>query len=226
VHQSEAEINPGAADNILIAWPSLFSGIKVAEKDLSAGNLEVLDFGCGTGLLAKELSKKGNKVLGIDSANGMLAKAREFVQGVDFVQGDGLVEFDLGEKKFDVIVSVMCLQFIKDAERVLENLSKVVNSDGVIAFAIFDGKFVEANLKEEKVFDRVAGQVNMVISEDTKIPTFVHGPEYYDTIMHALGFEMVYADRPVFTQEFLEKYPDETTNTDNPEYLVLVYKKK
>ena len=47
------EIDPGAADNIVIAWPVILSEIN---KNFKQNNNEVLDYGCGTGGFSNKLN--------------------------------------------------------------------------------------------------------------------------------------------------------------------------
>jgi SAM-dependent methyltransferase len=65
-------------------WPFLEGILR------SAPAPRVLDLGCGTGEHARHLAAKGFSVVGIDSSESMLSKAREapVPEGVEFVAGD------------------------------------------------------------------------------------------------------------------------------------------
>jgi len=63
----------------------------------------VLEVGCGTGNLTRELVKLGYDVVGVDVSDGMLRVARNKVPGVRFVKAD-VREMDIGER-FDAVVS-------------------------------------------------------------------------------------------------------------------------
>jgi len=70
----------------------------------------VADFGCGPGLYAQRLARRGADVLGIDfSANSLCyardEAAREGLQ-IEYMQADYL-EFDT-ERRFDLIIMIMC----------------------------------------------------------------------------------------------------------------------
>lgn len=75
----------------------------------------ILDVGCGTGFLSKELSRlyPSARIIGLDISPGMLACAQEElaeVKNVSFILGDAR-EF-LSHEKFDLIVSSSSLQWL------------------------------------------------------------------------------------------------------------------
>ncbi|MBQ6972875.1 MAG: methyltransferase domain-containing protein [Synergistaceae bacterium] len=51
---------------------------------------DVIDLGCGTGVLTHALSERGFNVTGIDASEDMLAKARANYPGLRFLQGDAV----------------------------------------------------------------------------------------------------------------------------------------
>lgn len=64
----------------------------------------VLDAGCGTGRVARELHRRGIEVVGVDLDPAMLATARDRAPEVPWVQAD-LSTLELpGERPFDVVV--------------------------------------------------------------------------------------------------------------------------
>lgn len=62
----------------------------------------ILDAGCGTGRVARELARRGFDVVGVDSDTSMLDVARTEAPELRWVSGD-LVELDLDER-FDVLL--------------------------------------------------------------------------------------------------------------------------
>jgi SAM-dependent methyltransferase len=62
----------------------------------------VLDAGCGTGRVARELSDRGIDTVGIDLDESMIDTARQRSPDLTWVLGD-LGQFDLG-RRFDVVV--------------------------------------------------------------------------------------------------------------------------
>lgn len=84
------------------------SGVDVhGEASFVAGLLEpgrrVLDAGCGTGRVARELARRGFDVVGVDNDASMLEQARSAAPELRWVDAD-LATLDLGER-FDVVVA-------------------------------------------------------------------------------------------------------------------------
>ncbi len=99
----------------------------------------VLDLGCGTGAVTKDIrsriGKKGS-VIGLDFSAEALKIAKKFVRQdcVDFVLADAeTVHFDV---KFDVITCQYALFFFADSQKVLLNARRFLKKDGTIAVSV------------------------------------------------------------------------------------------
>jgi len=73
-------------------------------------SMEIADFGCGPGLYAYRLAKKGAKVTGIDFSKRSIEYARELAEkenlSINYVNDDYL-EYETNER-FDLILMIMC----------------------------------------------------------------------------------------------------------------------
>lgn len=78
----------------------------------------VLEIGCGTGRHTVRLVGLGNDVTGIDVSAGMLAKAREKLEGQSFtaIHGDFMTSVALHGRTFDAVFSSLVLEHVKDLE--------------------------------------------------------------------------------------------------------------
>ena len=122
-HKNQLEIDPSAADNILIAWPSLLRGIEGVQR--SGRGLKVLDFGCGTGGFCKELQRHKYDVTGIDSSAGMIEIAKRNLPSTVHIYGpfeDDISQ--LQEAPFNLITAVMVFQFIENVSATFRGLVK------------------------------------------------------------------------------------------------------
>jgi len=94
----------------------------------------VLDIACGSGYGAKILAKKGAKeVIAIDIDEKSIKKAKENFreEKVEYIVGDCL-DTKLEDKKFDTIVSFETIEHLKNQDKYLEELKRVLKDDGLI----------------------------------------------------------------------------------------------
>jgi SAM-dependent methyltransferase len=92
----------------------------------------VLDAGCGTGRVARELARRGIDVVGVDLDPDMLATARRRSPQLQWVQAD-LATFEL-ERTFDVAVAagnVMILLAPTTEPAVLANIARHLRPGGL-----------------------------------------------------------------------------------------------
>lgn len=227
-HKDATEINPGAADNILIAWPSVIRGIKAVQNE--SQGLKALDYGCGGGGFAAELLKHGYEVVGCDSSSEMIAVAKKNLGEIPFYVCDFSDVKTLKEAPFDLVTGIMVFQFVDDMEECIRNLVEILKPGGVFAFAVFNPDYVRNNHGKGKLFDgfegpQIPARGYMCVGEEIRIPVFMRAESEYDQLASSVGLSRVYTDKPPFTESFLQKYPSGTDTTE-PEYLVMVYAKK
>ena len=104
----------------------------------------VLEIGCATGLLTKQLKTK----LSFSSfcANDIVLEAESYIKEIipqsAFILGD--IETINLEKKYDLIISNACLQWCNDTEETILKLKNSLNEGGILALSVF-GK---DNIKE------------------------------------------------------------------------------
>ncbi len=115
-------------------------------------HMDVLDFGCGTGLLSLALQPHVRSITAVDNSQGMLdvldakVKAQDIknvrTRRVDLEEGDELPGL------FDLAVSSMTFHHIRDTGMLLDRIAGVLKPAGKIAIADLDldeGKFHDSN---------------------------------------------------------------------------------
>ena len=96
----------------------------------------ILEIGCGTGLLTRKISNKieYNKYI----ANDIVIEAQEYIKHfpyVEFLAGD-ILQLDLS-KNFDLIVSNAVFQWFSDISESIIHIQKWLKPNGILAFSTF-----------------------------------------------------------------------------------------
>ncbi len=105
----------------------------------------ILDVGCGTGRLTKELSTRYPKaeLIGLDIAHGMLQQARgkpglfsRWRNKRRFVCADA-ESLPLTNNSVDMIFSNVTIQWVQDLDRTLAEFQRVLKPEGLLMFTTF-----------------------------------------------------------------------------------------
>ena len=112
-------------------------------------DMEVLDFGVGTGLLGFEIAKETKKVYGVDTSSKMLEKLQEKNSDALHIEAicQDIVKTPL-EQTFDGLVSSMTLHHVENTDEFFATIYKNINEGGFIAIAdleLEDGTFHSDN---------------------------------------------------------------------------------
>ena len=150
----------------------------------------ILDLGCGTGTLTAQLKKLGSKVVGVDSSQSMIDKAKEQFSNIDFMVCDAL---DLPfENEFDVVFSNAVFHWISDHDALLSNVRNVLKSDGLLVCEFG----ASGNITTiEKAFMSVCSSLGYGYTPKFNFPTY----ENFGKLLEGKGFviDKIYDyDRP------------------------------
>ncbi len=121
----------------------------IGQKIKLTKDMEVLDFGVGTGLLGFEIAKAVKQVYGVDISSEMIEtlKTKNTPQLCIETYCQDIIKEPL-QKKFNGLVSSMTLHHIQDLKLFFETIYKNINEDGFIAIADLeseDGTFHSDN---------------------------------------------------------------------------------
>lgn len=109
-----------------------------------AAGKEVLEVGCGTGLILQRVADVARRAQGVDLSPGMLARARE--RGLDVIEGSATA-LPFPDASFDVAYSFKVLAHIPDWDACMRELSRVVRPGGTIVFDIYNSRSLRALIK-------------------------------------------------------------------------------
>lgn len=160
----------------------LLAGVRRRERP------SVLDLGCGTGALTRELHLElgATRTLGVDSSASMLEKARalEPAPGLSFEQRR--IEDALGGERFGLVFSNAALHWVDDHPALLARLSEGVEPGGELAVQVpanhdhASHRVAAALAREEPYREALAGWERVVP---------VLSPGAYAALLHELGYE-------------------------------------
>jgi len=140
----------------------------------------VLDLGCGTGHLTKEIARRGAAVVGIDRSEDMIAQARGSYPELEFQVADALTYRP--DQEFDAVFSNAVLHWVQPPERAIQTVHSALKTGGRFV-AEFGGK----------------GNTASILAVVQRNPWYFPGIVEYGTLLEASGFEVVRAmlfDRP------------------------------
>ncbi len=108
---------------------------------------DVLEVGCGTGLILSRLAPIASHVTGADLSAGMLAMARN--RGLSVVQANAL-SLPFPDNSFDVAVSFKVLAHIEDIRGAVGEMCRVVRPGGFVAAEFYNSRSIRSLIKSLK----------------------------------------------------------------------------
>ena len=211
------KIDTRAADNMLLAWPVLLD--LISRHFGNKENLKALDFGCGTGAFCQKLYDLKFSVTGTDIAREMIERARKNTdKTINYFVGDSQILKKLPQ--FDLIASIMVLQFIQSISQALVDIDQALKPGGLLVFASFNPEWVGECLKRKFRFGDGYIDFNGV-----KIPIYIRTVKEYNQLMSQYKYKKILESYPPFTAEFLSKYPGKYP-VNVSKFMILGYAKK
>lgn len=162
------------------------SATKLVNGFALTGSEKILDIGCGDGKITRRMAERvpQGRVVGIDISPNMIREAHNChsnVSNLSFFQKDAL-SFTLDEK-FDLVTSFYALNWIKDQDSVLRNISLVLRKGGRLCFLIVCG----TDPCVDEVFNRDPWREH-IKSQLDRYPSFTD--RAYRTLLEERGFQV------------------------------------
>ncbi|RKQ28440.1 class I SAM-dependent methyltransferase [Oceanobacillus halophilus] len=153
----------------------------------------ILDLGCGTGDLTKELTSYDTEVIGVDKSEKMIQKAKEKYPDIPFhVQDATSLKF---EREFDAVFTNATLHWVKPPEQALQQIYQVLKKGGRFV-AEFGGKGNVQIITNEINFQIKENGINY---KPENFPWYFPSIGEYTKLMEEIGFSVTFAyhfDRP------------------------------
>lgn len=97
----------------------------------------VLDAGCGIGIITNSLSKKVSRIDGIDCSSKSIEIASAYCKGISNIHFDiAYIEDYKPQHNYTLVISNMVLMDLINLDSVIKNISQILDDDGVFIFTI------------------------------------------------------------------------------------------
>ena len=116
---------------------NIINSFKLNNKEKPLNNVEILDIGCGGGLLSEPMSRLGAKVSGIDASekNISIAKLHAKKSNLDINYVCTSPENFKTKSQFDVILNMEIVEHVEDVDFFLKSCSKLLKKNGIMFVA-------------------------------------------------------------------------------------------
>ena len=155
----------------------------------------ILDLGCGTGTLTTQLVPLASKVVGVDSSQSMIEKAREQYKNIEFWVCDALnLPF---KNEWDIVFSNAVFHWVGDHDALLKEIHKVLKQHGMLVCEFG----ASGNISTiEKAFLNASEQAGYTYTPKFNFPTV----QKFGSLLESNGFiiDKIYDyDRPTVLKD-------------------------
>lgn len=156
-------------------FPHLWANVR--DKD-------VLEIGCGTGRHTVRLARQGNRVTALDLSPGMLARAREKLNGYDvrLIEAD-ILRDDIPLGMFDATLTALVLEHIADLDAFFTRVAAHLKPGGA---------FYMSEIHPDRI---AAGtQANFITQdgEHVRLTSFAHTAAAIENAVRAAGLQIAH----------------------------------
>lgn len=123
---------------------------------------EVLEVGCGTGLILERIARRSARAVGIDLSPGMLERARE--RGLD-VHEASATALPFSDASFDLVCSFKVLAHVPDIDVALSEMARVTRPGGRVVAEFYNSRSIRHLVKRLKPATRI-GAATATTDED------------------------------------------------------------
>jgi len=134
--------------------------IEILERYLNSQK-NILDVGCGAGIVDFYLTSRGHKVLGIDISEKAVRACRESAQALGFEHRLNFEKFNFPEEKpsgeFDLVICSEVLEHLENDKKAVEAIFNLLRPFGVVIFSTPSKNAPLYKLGFAKEFDKKVG---------------------------------------------------------------------
>jgi ubiquinone/menaquinone biosynthesis C-methylase UbiE len=118
-------------------------GEAILREAKPTGDMDVLDYGCGTGLVSLFLLPHVHSMTGVDSSSGMLDVLNKKIRDDGLTLRTAKLDFEndpLPSDRYHMIASSMVMHHVANLDRVLWGLHEMLLPNGVLCIADLDAE--------------------------------------------------------------------------------------
>ena len=154
-HGYETHRRPNDVDG----YHALLDDLEVDLVKRHGAGRDVLECGCGTGLILERVARFARSAKGLDLSPGMLRLARE--RGLDVTEGR-VTELPFADASFDVTCSFKVLAHVPDIGKALAEMARVTRPVGVVLAEFYNPMSLRGRAKRLAP----AGKISKTKTED------------------------------------------------------------
>lgn len=130
-----------------LPYHRMLDDLEVELVERYARGKDVLEVGCGTGLILHRTARFARRAIGIDLSSGMLIKAQQ--RGLRVAQASATA-LPLGDRSVDVAYSFKVLAHIPDIHGALREMARVVRPGGWVLAEFYNARSLRRLVKAVK----------------------------------------------------------------------------
>lgn len=104
--------------------------------NLIDSNTKVLDIGCATGYMARELSHKKCEIVGVDYDKKALQKAGKYCKKTVLCNLEEVTSLPLTKNSFDYVIMLDVLEHLSHPENVFKTIKQYLKKDGFVIISV------------------------------------------------------------------------------------------
>ena len=128
-------------------YHALIDQMQIEVASPFAQDQDLLEIGCGTGMILKELDPIARHAVGIDISPGMLQQAQD--RGLNVVVGSA-TDLPFSDASFDFVCSFKVLAHIEDIKKTMSEVGRVLRPGGRAALEFYNKKSIRSLIKHLK----------------------------------------------------------------------------
>ena len=140
-----------------VGYHKMLDDLELAAVRRYGEGKDILEAGCGTGLLLGRTLEFAKSSTGVDLSAGMLAKAK--ARGLSVTQGS-VTELPYADESFDLVFSVKVLAHIENIEGALSEMARVTRPGGYVLAEFYNTHSLRYLIKSLKPPTAISNATN------------------------------------------------------------------